>query len=131
MSLFAPIFKKLKVNRTAQDEKTVTSNVLSEYCLCYSSYTRILQAYISNISSILDIYCSKCFMFETYNLEWNGESHMTRIHKRGTWIPACERDREQARAVPCMQEVVSTGSLHVHAHGNEAVWVVPSCASET
>jgi CO dehydrogenase/acetyl-CoA synthase alpha subunit len=34
---------------------------LSRYCICCSGYTHMLQAYVLNVSPVLDICCSKCF----------------------------------------------------------------------
>jgi hypothetical protein len=45
--------------------QTYVASILSE---CYSGYTHILQLYVSNVSPISDVRCSKCFMLQVFSL---------------------------------------------------------------
>jgi hypothetical protein len=49
-------------------------------------------------------------MFQAYTLRWDVQSHAVRIHRQGTWIPACERDMEQAREASAGGPCVRVGS---------------------
>jgi hypothetical protein len=36
------------------------ASILSGCCICFGDYTNMLQEYVLNVSSVSDIYCSKC-----------------------------------------------------------------------
>jgi hypothetical protein len=41
--------------------QTYVPSVLSEYCICCSAHTHMMQAYALNVSSVLDVCCNKYF----------------------------------------------------------------------
>jgi hypothetical protein len=47
--------------------QTYVASVLSGYCIRCSGYTHMLQPYVSNISHVLDLCCSKCFILQVYS----------------------------------------------------------------
>jgi hypothetical protein len=49
--------------------QTHVASVLSEYCICFSGYTYMLQASIQNILSVLDV-CCKCLSRILHMLQW-------------------------------------------------------------
>jgi hypothetical protein len=52
---------------------------LSECCICYGGYTHMLQAYVSNVSPVLDICCNKCFMLQVFSLAGTGSGCMQSV----------------------------------------------------
>jgi hypothetical protein len=57
----------------------------------------MLHAFVSNVSSVSDVCCSKVFcvasIFHVSSIEWDGQSPMAHIRRQG-----CEHDTEQAQA---------------------------------
>jgi hypothetical protein len=47
---------------------STVASVLSKYCICCSGYTHMLQAYVSNVSLVSDVFCSKYFMLQVFSL---------------------------------------------------------------
>ena len=91
-----------------------------DVCICCSGSTHMLQVYVSNVSAILDVGCSKCFMLqvfhEVYTLGWDGRSDAACICGQGAWIPSfvCET-AGVGTSGPCMRvgNDASVGGLGV------------------
>jgi hypothetical protein len=47
--------------------KTYVASVLSGCCICCSAHTHVLQTYIVYVPSVLDVYCSKCFILQVFH----------------------------------------------------------------
>jgi hypothetical protein len=55
---------------------------LSACCIYCSSYIQMLQTYVSNVSPVSDICCSKCFILQVFSLAGVGSGCMRSISSR-------------------------------------------------
>jgi hypothetical protein len=88
---------------------------LSGCCICCDGYTRILQVYVLNVSFVLDVCCSKCFMLQvlhdqTRKVGANGGGPlMCAGSEAGVAAPhACTSARSRRSGPTCMHKRMCT-----------------------
>jgi hypothetical protein len=111
--------------QTFQLFQTYVVSVLSRCCICCCGYTHMLQAYVSNISPISDIFCSKCFILQVFPLVDEGSKRrQRRSHVRGQSPCPCAAagvgTQQHGRTTACEQQHVSSRCSHAAACGAPA-----------
>jgi hypothetical protein len=81
--------------------QTYVACVLFECCICCSGYNHMLQAYVPNVSSVLDICCSKSSMLQVFHETQavptgEGRSRASR-RRRATWHRQATRAQTSSR----------------------------------
>jgi hypothetical protein len=72
------------------------ASVLTRCCICCSVQTHILQAYVVNVSSVSDVYCTKCFMSQVFHMSKCDKGAEAKVVPSGVAIPVCAREAKQA-----------------------------------
>jgi hypothetical protein len=85
--------------------QTYVTSVLSGCCICCSSYTHMLQAYVSPIS---DVFYSKCFILQVFSLAGKRKWALAQT------VPACVGDPH----VHAQQPALAGNSMGVQQHGS-------------